>query len=46
MAINRQTIDIPQPIYDTIDNAVCSVTEMSCEININYISKDLYNIIL
>ena len=29
MAITRQTIDIPQPIYDTTDKAVCSVSEIS-----------------
>ena len=29
MAISRQTIDIPQPIYDTADKAVCSVFGIS-----------------
>ena len=29
MAITRQTIDIPQPTYDTADKAVRSVSEIS-----------------
>ena len=29
MAITRQTIDIPQPIYDTADKAVLSASEKS-----------------
>ena len=30
IAISRQTIDTPQPIYDTTDNAVFSSAEVSC----------------
>ena len=30
MTISRQTIDVPQPIYDTTDKAVFSSGEISC----------------
>ena len=42
IAVSRQTIDILQPIYDTIDKAVRSVSGISCEVS-NIISKYLYN---
>ena len=36
IAISRQTIDILQPIYDTIDKAVRSVSGISCEVRIKH----------
>ena len=41
MAITRQTIDIPQPTYDTADKAVRSVSEISYMIQSVAIAMDI-----
>ena len=33
MAISKQIIDIPQPMYETIDKALLSASEKSCKTN-------------